>query len=370
MDIDVYTMLIRPDTIGIWGKKGVREALDWYYNVMKRAKPPKYMIAKYTPASRGEGVSELFNNHREARYTFLKYLDGVKNGLITLDNLEKPEYSFLDLKIDISYELLKECGLCEWGCRVDRLSGRRGVCGLAKESYVGSAFLHFGEEAPLIPSGTIFFSGCSLKCVFCQNWDISHYAEVGEKVDPQKLAHIMEELAESGAKNINFVGGNPDQHIHTILESLKYFDTWIPMLWNSNMYMTIEALEILLDVIDIWLPDLKWWDDKHAFAYSRILRYREVATRNIKRVYDYGSDMIIRHLIMPNHVHCCTKPILRWIADNTQGVLINIMDQYIPEYKAAKEERFVEIGRRVTREEVREAYRYATRLGLNYEAVS
>ncbi len=371
MDIEVYTYLVRPDTFGIWNHKEVRERLSWYYSVMKKIYPPRYLIAKYTPAeyTREAGLDELLEIHIRTRKDFEKLLRDVVNGE-RLDSLEKPGKSFLDLKIDIAYKLLENCGLCEWNCRINRLAGRRGVCGLGREAYIGSAFLHFGEEAPLVPSGTIFFTGCSLKCVFCQNWDISHHAEAGVVADAHRIAEVATELADSGAKNINYVGGNPDQSLHLILESMRYLDRWIPQLWNSNMYMTTEALELLLDVIDIWLPDLKWWDDSHAFAYSRIKRYREVVTRNIKMVHDHGADLIIRHLIMPNHVECCTLPILDWIAENTPRALVNIMDQYRPEYKAAKEERFREIGRRVTREEVRKAMRHASRLGIVYEPIS
>ncbi|HIE37178.1 TPA: radical SAM protein [Candidatus Geothermarchaeota archaeon] len=372
MDIDVYTYLVRPDAATIWRNKEVVNRLSWYYKVMKKLRPPKYIIAKYIPVEEPDGsnLEIMFREHDRARDAFLKLYRDIESGGESIDGMERPKYSFLDLKIDIAREILKKCGLCEWNCNVNRWEGRKGVCGLDSYSYVGSAFLHFGEEAPLVPSGTIFFTGCSLKCVFCQNWDISQNPNAGVKVTPKELADIALELDERGAKNINYVGGNPDQDIHNVIESLRYMDVWIPLLWNSNMYMTLNALDILIDLIDIWLPDFKWWDEDHAFRYSRIKRYREVVTRNLKIVYDYGSDIIIRHLLMPNHIECCTYPILEWIAENTPDVLVNIMDQYRPEYKASYDERFKDIGRRINRDEVLKAYSYASKLNIVYEPIS
>ncbi len=375
VDIDIYSYIVRPDSLTIWSNEEVRDRLRWYYQVMKGYKPPKYIISKYVPVEYDEeylnqlDINELFEIHRGYREDFLELYRDLENGL-NIDELDRAKYNFLDLKIYIAYRLLRRCGLCEWGCGVDRYNGRRGVCGLGREAYVASAFLHYGEEAPLVPSGTIFFSGCSLKCVFCQNWDISQRAGEGVEVSPRDLADIAMRLARAGARNINYVGGNPDQNLHIILESLKYMDIWIPLLWNSNMYMTIEALELLLDIVDIWLPDFKWWIDDHAFRYSRIKRYREVVSRNIKMVYDYGSDIIIRHLVMPNHVECCTIPILEWISRNTPKVLVNIMDQYRPEYKAAYDERFREISRRITIGEYKKATDKAKKLKIVFEPIS
>ena len=236
---------------------------------------------------------------------------------------------------------------------------------------VGSAFTHLGEEAPLVPSGTIFFTGCSLKCVFCQNYDISRDPFNGVVVDARKLADIASSLYRRGVRNINYVGGNPDQNLHVIIESLRYMDDNVPLLWNSNMYMSMESLELLLDLIDIWLPDFKYGNNGCAFRYSRIRRYFDVVSRNHKKVYDYGSEIIIRHLVMPNHVECCTKKVLKWIADNVPRVLVNIMGQYRPEYMVVRDsERFRDIARRPTRDEMRAAFDYADKLGIVYKPVS
>ncbi|RLG62572.1 pyruvate formate lyase-activating protein [Candidatus Geothermarchaeota archaeon] len=379
VDEDVYYYLVRPDSLTVWGDENVRRILTWYYRVMKQIYPPRYIIAKHIEVPRdirdwrSFSADELFNLHRELRRSFRDVWNKVYNGDIDVNEFRR-EYSsnnFLEVKIEIAKRLVNPCRLCERRCMVNRYDGHRGVCGLDSVSRVASAFLHMGEEAPLVPSGTIFFTGCSFKCVFCQNWDISQRPFNGEIVDPQYLARISHILASKGARNINYVGGNPDQNLHVIIESLRYFNDWIPLLWNSNMYMTIEALELLLDIMDIWLPDFKYGNNECGFKLSRVHNYYNVVTRNLKIVYGYGGEIIIRHLVLPNHIECCTKPVLRWIADNTPNVLVNIMDQYRPEHMVVREPwRFKDIARRPKYKEMEEAYSYADKLGIIYRPIS
>ena len=216
-----------------------------------------------------------------------------------------------------------------------------------------------------------FYAGDGILIHNCQNWDISSDPFSGAPVNAKQLALIATDLRKRGARNINYVGGNPDQHLHTIVESLKYMDINVPLLWNSNFYFTMETLEILVDLIDIWLPDFKYGNDECAFKYSRVRRYFEVVSRNHKVLHDRGEEMIIRHLVLPGHLECCTKPVLRWIAENVPRALVNVMDQYRPEFRVLKEpERFKEIARRPTRSEILEAYEEAERLGLLYKPIS
>ncbi len=374
--VDVYfPYLLRPDALDVWMNEEVRGRLAWYYEVMNGYKPAKYLICKRVGLEKINlselDLGELWDIHNKLRKEFKSVFRDIREGDVELSDLDLVGTSFLEVKIELVYRLLSPCILCEHVCKVDRLGGRRGFCGLDSVVRVGSAFTHLGEEAPLVPSGTIFFTGCSLKCVFCQNFDISRDPFNGVVVDARKLADIAMSLYRKGVRNINYVGGNPDQNIHLILESLRYMDVNVPLLWNSNMYMSVEALELLLDVIDIWLPDFKYGNNECGFRYSRVRRYFDVVSRNHKIVYDYGSDMIIRHLVMPNNVECCTKPILRWIASYTPRVLVNIMSQYRPEYMVLRDaSRFKDIARRPSSREMEEAYRYAESLGIIYKPVS
>lgn len=365
-----YISLIRPDSVTVWEYPEVRERLSHYLGVLRGEKPARYRVARRMPVDYDEKapLEELLDVHRSYSRDFEKvYAESVEKGL----EKSLPSKSYLDLKIEIAKRMLRSCFFCEWRCMVNREEGKRGVCGLGKEARVASAFLHVGEEAPLVPSGTIFFTGCSFKCVYCQNWDISTRVDNGEKVTPQELAGIATALYLRGARNINYVGGNPDQQLHVILESLRYMDVNVPLLWNTNMYMSQEALSLLLDVVDIWLPDFKYGNDDCARRLSGVPRYFEVVSRNHKVVCDAGSDIIIRHLVLPSHVECCTKPVLKWISENCPRALVNVMDQYRPEHLVARfPQRWPEIARRPTASEIREAYEYADRLGLAWRPVS
>jgi putative pyruvate formate lyase activating enzyme len=180
----------------------------------------------------------------------------------------------------------------------------------------------------------------------------------------------MKSLRAEGVLNINFVGGEPTPNLHTIVEALNQLDVNVPMLWNSNMYCSEEAMQILADLIDIWLPDFKYGNDKCAVRLSKVMRYFEVVARN-HEFAQLNGDMIIRHLVMPNHIECCTKPVLHWISEHCPRALVNIMSQYHPDYRVpAERSTYPDIARRPSAEEMRAAYRYADALGLVYSPVS
>lgn len=379
MSIDRFITLLsaRPDALTVWSDPSVKERLSHYYSVMKNEKSARFIVARSIPVdinpySSEISTEELWKIHDKIQAEFFKiYSDYTSGRETTLRLDEKPNYSYLDVKIALAYKLVNPCSLCERKCRVNRLEGKIGTCLVDKEAIVHSFFHHMGEEAPLVPSGTIFYGGCNFKCVFCQNYDISQVsARNGDRVNPRELAAIQAYLRRHGARNINHVGGDPTPHIPFILESLKYLNLNVPQLWNSNMYMSMESMKLLTDIIDIWLPDLKYGNNECAWRLSKVRNYWEIATRNIKIAHDTG-DIIIRHLVLPNHLECCTKPVLKWISSNTPRALVNVMDQYRPEHLVVRYlHLYKDIARRPTREEIREAYRYAEELGIIYKPVS
>ncbi|MGC9116915.1 MAG: radical SAM protein [Conexivisphaera sp.] len=256
--------------------------------------------------------------------------------------------------------------------RVRRLGVCRQPLGAA---IVHDWFLHPGEEDPLVPSGTIFYGGCNFRCVFCQNYEVSQTSPLsGTRLDPRGLAAVQGELRLSGALNINHVGGEPTPSLPVVLESLVHLDVSVPQLWNSNFYMTPEAMELLRDVVDIWLPDFKYGNDECALRLSGAPKYVEVVTRNLLAAVDSG-DVIVRHLVLPGHLECCTRPALRWISENLprDRILVNIMDQYRPEYLVARRpgwHRWSDVSRMPSADEIREAREIARELGLVYEPIS
>ncbi len=372
-------MLVRPDAVKVWGSTKVRRKLKWYYEVMRNVKPARFLIARVVDAGVNElssySLEELWDLHREVRKRFRELLDEVTRSGVGPEELKRefpePKVSFLDIKAEITERILRNCIFCERRCGVNRYE-KVGVCRLGVDSYVSSYFLHLGEEPPLVPSGTIFYGSCNFRCVFCQNYDISQVSPLsGMRVGPRELAAIQEYLRAQGARNINHVGGDPTPNIHNIIKSLKYVNVNVPQLWNSNMYLTEESMELLIDLMDIWLPDFKYGSNSCALRLSAAPRYYEVVTRNLKMVCEEGAPIIIRHLVMPNHLECCTKKVLEWIGVNCTNALVNVMDQYRPEYLVVKyPERYSDIARRLTRHEVSEARKLAEKYKLDYEEVS
>ena len=235
------------------------------------------------------------------------------------------------------------CNDCPRKCNIDR-SRKFGVCGVGYEPKVAKAYLHQWEE-PCISgssgSGTIFFSGCNLKCVYCQNYKISSEG-YGKYITHDRLAGIFKELEEKGASNINLV--SPTHYVKAIKQALDICKPNIPIVYNSSGYETLESLEILKDYIDIYLVDFKYYDSDLSARLSKAPDYAEVTTQAILKMREYQpkevyegemlkKGVIIRHLILPNHTDDSIE-ILKWIKGNIQSPCISLMGQYTPMHKA------------------------------------
>ena len=276
------------------------------------------------------------------------------------------EADFESLKKEIT-EILKSCELCERKCGVNREKGEEGYCKAPNHLLISSEFLHFWEEDFLVPSHTIFFMGCNFSCVYCQNWEISGWYEKGYSITPKNLAEIIIRRIEQGAKNVNFVGGEPLPYLKNILEVLEILKERkvnIPIVWNSNFYHSKMVSEILNEIVDLYLPDFKYGNNRCARDLSKVENYFETVTRNLLSI-DFGrADLCIRHLILPNHTQCCSFKILDWIKDNLKDkCLINLMDQYRPCFRAKDRD---DISRPILAEEFNAVIRKARELGLNY----
>jgi len=238
----------------------------------------------------------------------------------------------LDGKIEAARTLSSPCHLCEKACGALRNEGKRGSCGVL-EPLISSEFLHFGEEPELVPSHTVFFAGCNFSCAFCQNWDISQQPEGGAAIAPTALA---DRIMRGGGINVNWVGGDPTPglpYILTVMARMKRLDIRLAQVWNSNMYMSIEAMDILAGVVDVYLSDFKYGNDRCAKLLSGADRYFEVVSRN-HLLAASQCEILLRHLVLPGHVECCTKPILDWVAANipVKILRVNVMDQYHPDF--------------------------------------
>ncbi|MDI3548365.1 MAG: putative pyruvate formate lyase activating enzyme [Halanaerobiales bacterium] len=281
----------------------------------------------------------------------------------------------LEKRAEKAYEILKDCVLCPHHCHVDRTKDELGYCRTGNDIKVASYGPHFGEETPLVGlrgSGTIFFSQCNLRCVFCQNYDISHLGE-GEEVTVKELAEIMLFLQKRGCHNINFV--TPSHMIHALLAAtLEACETGlkVPLVYNSGGYDDVNALKLLDGVIDIYMPDIKYADEKVALNYSRIPKYFTIVKKAIKEMHRQVGDLkienkiavkglIIRHLILPEDL-AGTREIMEFISKEiSPDSYINIMEQYYPAYKASEYE---PLNRRITGDEYDKALEIAREAGL------
>ncbi|NHJ47028.1 MAG: radical SAM protein [Asgard group archaeon] len=353
-----------------------------YRAILDKEKIARYLITKKLAinCSLDLSLEKLWEEHEKAAEEFKKLLTKIDSKEVNFDELPIPEVSFLDLKEKIAYEMLSNCHFCERRCHVNRSEGEIGFCRLGAESIISSAFLHTGEESVLVPSGTIFFAGCTFTCVFCQNHDISQgwcdeksgNISGGTIITPKRLALLAEKLWKEGARNINWVGGDPTPNLHSIISALKIFEKNICILWNSNMYQSLEATKLLLELMDFWLPDFKFWEEKFAKEMSGINHYTEIVSRNIKMAYDEGSgEVLIRHLIMPGRVEADTYNILEWCAKEIPNALVNLMDQYHSDYLVrVKPDKYRSINRRITSDEWRKATEKATALKILWKPVS
>lgn len=338
------------------------EPLRCYWSILKGIEAPAYLAAKKRRVDFSPKMSdaELWDVHDRAVASA-----GVGEGRGDL----------LSLKMLLAERMLTRCEFCENRCGADRSQGRKGECGVGP-ARIASMFLHHGEEAPLVPSFAIFFSGCNFECAFCQNFDISTDPDAGREVPPESLARRIENLTDIGgagfhvslvreweekARNVNWVGGEPTPNIDFVLRVLVECRANIPQVWNSNMYMSERCMGLLDGVVDLYLSDFKYGNDECAKRISGIEDYFEVVTRN-HLLAARNADMIVRHLMLPGHLECCTKPVLGWLAENLPRVLVNVMDQYRPMHRA---EDFPELRGAVPRKDYESAIALARKLKLS-----
>jgi len=269
---------------------------------------------------------------------------------------------------------LSSCAICPRNCKINRLRGEKGYCGTDKDMMVYSAFAHHGEEPEISGqggSGTIFFSGCNLKCIYCQNYKFSHIV-AGKKVSGIDLAKIMLDLQEKGAHNINLV--TPTHFLPQILDTLSLAFKGglnIPIVYNTSGYEKKEIIECLEGIVDIYLTDLKYMDSSLAKQYSKAPEYSVFASRSLLEMARQVAvsltsegllkkGVVIRHLVLPNYIDE-SKKLLSWIKKNTPKVLVSVMFQYQPYFKAHLHS---QINRPINYREYIEIKNFVEELGL------
>jgi putative pyruvate formate lyase activating enzyme len=300
-----------------------------------------------------------------------KHADAFRPGYLKIQ-----ETGELSRRIEALWAKLESCDICPHECKVNRLEDEKGKCKTGRKATLSSFGPHFGEESPLVDrygSGTIFFTHCNLLCIFCQNYDISHMGH-GYEVDEEKIAEIMLSLQNMGCHNINFV--TPSHVVPQIVKALPFAieqGLTVPLVYNSGGYDSVSTLEFLDGIFDIYMPDLKYSDDKIGQRYCNAKDYAQKAREAIKKMHQQVGDLIIdergialkglliRHLILPQDL-AGTKDSMEFIAGEiSRNTYVNLMDQYRPCYKAGEHP---SLDRGITREEFSRAVKIAQDLGL------
>ena len=400
----------------IWDDPAIRDSLSWYLDVAENRRPAKFRIAatlatQIDPAVVDENA--LWAELDRLTPIFVRCWQAIRAGASLPAMADGP--SLLELCRELAYRMLTHCNFCPWNCRVDRLAGAKfGACKLDSASRVSSHFHHTGEELfyrGTEGSGTIFFTSCNMRCAFCQNGDISTDKDNGEETDPRTLAAMAWTLRREGCHNINWVGGEVVIHLHAIVDAIALLGRdftptqaelrralrtkadrlfWFdhipdkaiydgkfnaPILWNSNFFMTLESMRILRVLTDVWLPDFKFGPGRCAMALAKTPWYWETVTRNLALIAEWGEDFTIRHLVMPNHIECCTYPVPEWIAEHVPEAPVNVMAQFHPDNfcdsaSTKYRDKYAEIARRASRHELNSSWRRARELGLKFEATT
>lgn len=278
-------------------------------------------------------------------------------------------------KIEKLFDMLNACTLCGHECKVDR-NKNRGVCKAGINAKISSVFPHFGEENPLVGthgSGTIFLSNCNCKCVYCQNYDISHFGK-GKEVSNNELAEKMMYLQDIGCHNINWV--SPTHFAPQLVKSLfiaRKNGLKVPVVYNTGGYDSLRLIRILSGIIDIYMPDIKYGSNEEASKYSGVGNYWDIVRGSIMEMYRQVGDLktdafgiakrglLIRHLVLPHNI-AGSDEVLKFIADGiSKDSYVNIMNQYSPYFKASD---YKELTRGITEEEYQRVLDKAKELGL------
>jgi len=295
----------------------------------------------------------------------------------------EPAYLRLDRKGELAeraqalWAIYKSCRLCPRQCGVNRLKGEKGICGATSRVKVSSAHPHFGEEKPLVGrhgSGTIFFSHCNLRCIFCQNWEIAHRGD-GSYMSDDSLGRVMWDLQGIGCHNINFV--TPTHVVPNIVQGLRAairLGLRAPLVYNCGGYEPVEILKLLDGIVDIYLPDFKYMDGAMSEKYSSGAKdYPEAAAAAHIEMHRQVGELIvdengvalrglmIRHLVLPHNVSG-TDQFVKFVAQKlTRSTYVNIMAQYRPAHQASK---YPQLSRRLTMGEYHQAVQWAREAGL------
>ena len=255
----------------------------------------------------------------------------------------------------------RHCNLCEHRCGTDRIAGERGPCKAGATPRLYRHRVEYGEESDLIPSHEFYLSGCDLRCGFCIAGLDAFDPARGQELTSELFNDAVEWGRAQGARNIQWVGGEPTIHLPAILDVMARCPRLPPVVWKSDFHFTPEALALLEGAADIYVADFKFGNDACAARLAGVNDYVRIVTRNLKLAARQGPRLIVRHLVMPGHLDCCCRPVLAWMAQHLPHVEFSLREGYLPSWRA---QHYVELRRPLSRAEAQQARRMTADAGL------
>jgi len=268
----------------------------------------------------------------------------------------------LEEKAQEALGMLYSCELCAWTCRVNRFR-EKGKCGLMDKTLYSVPFVHIAEEPVINPAVVVNFSGCNMSCVYCVRQVKTEKEIISDNAEAfwKRIDGLIRLCP--GVCSLEFAGGDPNPYIPWILSCLKFSPDGLnlPLVWNSNLYGSEKAINLLAGVVDVYLPDFAFGNDACAKRLSGVDGYMTAATKGLELMIGQSARIIIRILVLPGHVECCHKKSIDWLSQYKNGLWLSVLDQYVPVHVAS---RYPDIYRRPRKDEVEAVEEYATRKGL------
>lgn len=255
----------------------------------------------------------------------------------------------------------RHCLLCEHRCGVDRIAGERGPCKAGAEVRLFRHRIEFGEEPEIVPSHLFYVSGCDLRCAFCIAEINAFDPRRGQLMNAESFRQAVAWGRSRGARNIQWVGGEPTIHLPAILDLMAGSADLPPVVWKSDFHGTPESFELLADVVDVYVADFKFGNDDCASRLARVTNYTSILKRNLA-IAAAQKDLIVRHLLMPGHFDCCFRPVVEWLARSLTRVRFSIRDGFLPKWQV---HRYAELCGILPPDVARRAHQVAAAAGLN-----
>lgn len=352
----------RLDSLAALRAPNMRKALPRYGRMIMDDLPTKFQIARRIVFEPQKSMTSaaMWREHAKLMRKYSQAQAMIDEGTLDIRELDVPRFSLLDLKTKLAEDVMRDCVMCEHRCGVDRTAGKRGICGAGMEFRLTGSHVRTDYEQELTPSFSIFCAGCTVRFVECENQGNSD-ASAGTEWPEGKVARWAEEQHKAGCRTLAMTGGEPTLYVLNFLKVMGACRANIPVVFNSNAYLSEKAMELLDGIVDIYLLEFHYFNDDCARVLSSAPRYAEAAKRS-HLLAKMQAELVARVPLLPDHLDCDAKPALKWIKDNLgPWTRVNILGGYEPSFRARE---FMGMNRLLLPEERDEVVAYAKKIGL------